>query len=285
MGADKLGSLVHEILEEIYRELAEVNPNIEILAIQSIFPSIEDRVDAKFNLDKYANYLITGQNYIVKQVTTKYLQEFLKQQIAEIADNRVPFQILTLENKDATEELASFSPTISASFMLDIAGESIPLTIKGITDRIDKVDTKVRIIDYKTGKVKTDDLKISNSELNRLIEDRKADKVRQLWLYKYIVAKRVREQGEFQVGEYRIQEHEDIRAGIYSFKNLEAGFMELNTKEKESIFPETLKEYVKVSEEYLTEIVRNMLNPAQAFEKTTDLDACKYCAYKDICGR
>ena len=285
LGADKLGSIVHEILEEVYRDLTKKNNRVDEKEIQGILPEIPRRVEEKFNLDKYASYVITGQNYIVKQVTAQYIKSFLESQMKEIRENGVPFEILALENKENTEAEKVFSPVIFASLSLVLENENIPLTLRGITDRIDKVKEKVRIIDYKTGKVVKEQLKISQRDLDRLVEDSLADKVRQLWLYKYIVAKRVMESGEFQLGEHTISEKDPISAGIYSLRNLDDGLLELNSKDKDSIFPEKLKEYVEVSEQYLSRIISNMLDKSKPFEKTTNLETCKYGAYKEICGR
>ncbi|MCU0444009.1 MAG: PD-(D/E)XK nuclease family protein [Microscillaceae bacterium] len=288
LGADKIGSLIHEILEEVYRELAQENKFIAAEDIEKTIPSVQSRVEEKFNLDKYANYVITGQNFIAQKVTTQFIERFLHRQIEEIADNNAPFEILTLENREADDESENLKLNLYADLEVEISAEKIPILLKGVTDRIDKVKDLVRIVDYKTAKVDGKQVKLGKQDIAKLVSDRQLDKVRQLWLYKYIVAKRVlQSQGKgFKVGDYQILENEPISAGIYSLRNLQEGFIEIKSGDKDtSAFPETLKEFVKESENYLQEIAQNMLDPEQSFKRTDDIDACKYCNYKDICGR
>jgi len=286
MGRDKLGELIHEVLEDIYVELATKNVQIQVDAIEEILPTVKGRVTQKFLEGKYAYYELTGENFIVKESAITNIEAFLHAQIAEIIQEREPFYILAIENIEAIDGQAlMLKQTLSVTFPLQIEHEQITVTLRGRTDRIDKIRQKVRIIDYKTGKVEKNDLQITQDDLEKLVHDRKKDKVRQLWLYKYIIAKQILEKGTIQIGEHTLHETTDLQAGIYSFRNLEGGFMALNNKDKADIFPDNLREYVQVSEDYLSQILQNMLDPAQKFERTADIEVCQYCVHKDTCGR
>ena len=286
MGADKLGSLIHEILEEIFRELTLEENTVDIPDIQAIIPKIPDYVEAKFNLDKYANYVLTGQNYIIKKVTSQYILQFLQSQIEEIAHQGTPFEILSLENVDQSEVTYEINPTITASLKLNINDQDVYLNIRGITDRVDKVGEDIRIIDYKTSKVERASLRMKVQDLEFLVSDPYLDKVRQLWLYKYIFAKNIIEKGGFKLGKFTIQEDHPLKAGIYSLRNLKDGLLELKSSDKKAfLFPENMREYIKVSEEYLVQIISTMLDKEIPFEKTEDREICKRCNYKEICGR
>lgn len=286
MGRDKLGELIHEVLEDIYVELATINPQIQSENIESILPTIKERVMQKFMAGKFEHYELTGENFIVKESAITNIQEFLKAQIEEIHEKREPFHILALENKEATVgEGMVLHQSISVTFPLMVENENLTVTLRGRTDRIDRIRQKVRIIDYKTGKVERKNLSITKQDLDKLVHDREKDKVRQLWLYKYIIAKQILEQGTLTIGEHTLHENTDLRAGIYSFRNLREGFLELQNKDNEEIFPENLRGYVHVSEEYLSQILQNMLDTTQKFQRTDDINVCQYCAHKDTCGR
>jgi hypothetical protein len=287
LGADKFGSIVHEILEDIYRELSAKHKEIEAPHIQAELPEVQNRVNEKFLQEEYANYLQTGANFITKKLATNFVTNFLNNQVKEVNDNGVPFEILSLENKNRwTDPQEAFSPVLSAKFEAEVNGQVTDVKIKGITDRIDKIGEKVRIIDYKTGLVEKKDVKLSNDDLERLVSDTKADKVRQLWLYKYILSKLIIEKGEYYIGEHKLTEKEPISAGIYSLRNLKEGLLELkSTVKDQELFSETLHEYVHKSEMYLQEIIHNMADENQPIERTADLNTCVYCAYKGICGR
>lgn len=287
LGADKFGSMIHEILEDIYRELSAKHREIEAKHIEAELPEVQNRVNEKFLQEEYANYLQTGANFITKKLTKNFVTNFLNNQIKEAKENGVPFEILSLENKNRWEEPhEAFSPVLSTKFEAEVNGQNTEVKIKGITDRIDKIGEKVRIIDYKTGLVEKKDVKLSNDDLERLVSDTKADKVRQLWLYKYILSKLIVEKGEYYIGEYKLTDKEPISAGIYSLRNLKEGLLELkSTVKNQELFSETLHEYVHKSEMYLQEIIHNMADEKQPIERTEDINTCTYCAYKGICGR
>ncbi|WP_299462003.1 PD-(D/E)XK nuclease family protein [uncultured Microscilla sp.] len=287
LGADKFGSIVHEILEDIYRELSAKHKEIEAPHIEAELPEVQNRVNEKFLQEEYANYLQTGENFITKKLATNFVTNFLKNQAKEAKENGAPFEILSLENKNRwTDPQEAFSPVLSAQFEAEVNGQATEVKIKGITDRIDKIGEKVRIIDYKTGLVEKKDVKLSNDDLERLVSDTKADKVRQLWLYKYILSKLIIEKGEYYIGEHKLTEKEPISAGIYSLRNLKEGLLELKSSVKDQeLFSETLHEYVHKSEMYLQEIIHNMADETQPIERTPDINTCVYCAYKGICGR
>lgn len=287
LGADKLGSLIHEILEDIYRNLAQDNPKVNADKIRAVLPKVEQIVNEKLNLDRYVNYVITGQNYIVKQIATHLVSSFLESQIKEAEGNGHPFEILSIENQETNDSERSYSPTISVQFELNIGkDETLTVRIKGITDRIDRVDKQLRIIDYKTGKVEPRQLQVDTADLDKIIHDPLLDKVRQLWLYKYIIAKRLQQSGTYKIGNYTIRAEEHLKAGIYSIRNLDANLIEINTKKKgDTVFPDDNLAFVAKSEEYLQQIFERMLDPEESFSQVEDEKACTYCAYKSICGR
>jgi hypothetical protein len=283
MSGKEMGNLVHEILEEIYKELAYQNNNkVTASQLQKELPNIAQRVDEKFKLDRYAGYQITGHNYVIKETATKSIEDFLKAQITEAKDRN--FEILSLENQEAEEE-KNYTP-LKVEIELDIKGEKIPIVLKGITDRIDKFEEKYRIIDYKTEKVDSSMLTISKKDINQLIADAEKGKARQIWLYKYIIAKKIIEsKGKgYAIGDTRLKENDPLVAGIYSMRNLEGGFLELSSNDN-SILPIHTKEYVSKSEEYLAQIIGNILNPEVPFERTEDVKACQYCSFSSRCNR
>ncbi len=299
---ETFGTIIHEILEELYRELTKDSSVVEEEHLRLALPTIEGRVNEKFVSQKYASYIITGQNYITREVAITNITDFIYSQIQEILDKELPFEILTLENRNTNDE--NFVSTMTAKITLPIenidqnTGESITetvsITLKGITDRIDKVGKMVRIVDYKTGKVKRNDIKIKKDELEKLASETKFEKVRQLWLYKYIIAKQILENGDsgLEINNHTLQKNDEITAGIYSLRNIEEGFLELphtrtdgKSKKEEEVFPMELQQYVQLSEKHLAKIVSAFLDTSKPFERTEEIKTCLNCNYKAICGR
>ncbi|TAF64283.1 MAG: PD-(D/E)XK nuclease family protein [Cytophagales bacterium] len=291
LGADKFGTIIHEILEEMFRRIAERNKGyVNKEDLEAELPLIEEVVTEKFKKGEYANYSLTGENYITKEIAAEFIKRFLEAQIKEIEQAGMPFEIIVLENVESTEErpIEGKKPKIASYFFMDIEGKNTKVSIAGIIDRIDRIGNETRIIDYKTGLVKESDLKLKNEDLDDLIDDGEIDKLRQLWIYKYILAKKIVEKGYIDLGKHTIENTEKITAGIYSLRDNEKMLLKLddNTKkdDKKILSNDDLKEFVEFSEIYLSKIINNMLSN-QPFEKTDDVEICQYCTFRDICGR
>ena len=75
----------------------------------------------------------------------------------------------------------------------------INVKIAGKADRIDATAKAIRVIDYKTGLVNAADLKIKQEHVaENLLTNRKYEKVRQLWLYRYLMAKKMQADGRLE---------------------------------------------------------------------------------------
>ena len=111
-----------------------------------------------------------------------------------------------------------------------------PVLIKGNVDRIELRNGKIRIIDYKTGKVEKTNVILKS--WNGLTQDLKNDKIIQVLAYAFMFEK---EAGEF-----------PIEVGIISFKNLKSGFLPFGFKEDKELNITVAKETLN---NYLDEIV------------------------------
>jgi ATP-dependent helicase/DNAse subunit B len=89
-----------------------------------------------------------------------------------------------------------------------------PVKIAGNVDRIENRDGKIRIIDYKTGKVDKNDV-ILKTWLD-LTKDIGNDKIIQILAYAFM----------YQPDSKGLE----MEAGIISFKNLKSGFLPFNFK-------------------------------------------------------
>ena len=99
-------------------------------------------------------------------------------------------------------------------------------------DRIELRNEKIRIIDYKTGKVEKTNVVLKS--WNGLTQELKNDKIIQVLAYAFMFEK---EAGEF-----------PVEVGIISFKNLKSGFLPFGFKEdkelKNTVTAETLNHYL-----------------------------------------
>jgi len=109
--------------------------------------------------------------------------------------------------------------------------------IHGLVDRIDHLDGKLRIIDYKSGATEKGDVGIDPQNFHILSEDYKKAKAFQVLMYSYL---------------YSLNEpFTEASAGIISFKNFDEGYIPFSFKEARSykekmIDAEVLQDFEKV---------------------------------------
>ncbi len=268
LDAGKFGDLVHKTLESLDKEMAAAQVAIQKEDVEKLLPQLEARVRIEFE-NAYPDYSIeSGYNHVMYKVAVRLIHNFLLQQVE---DNIFPVEIIGLEKE------------MTADFQTFVNGDPVLVRLTGKIDRIDKTGNQVRVIDYKTGKVEKKNLKSNGSAQEELIlEDVEAGKVRQLWLYKYIVAKRIAQDKGIQLTDRHVAlDQSQLVAGIYSFRNLKDGLLEDHLQMGEG----TPESFVKHSEDYLQKLIFKLLNPEHSFERTNNVKLCVSCGFKKMCGR
>jgi hypothetical protein len=269
LGTDKFGEWIHKTLETIDRELSSRNRVVKRQDVEALLEGLPARLKREFDAAFGGYEGDTGMNHLLYKVAGKILHRFYQNQ---------------LENESFPVEVLGLEKSVSATFTTVVGGKPMEVRVAGKIDRIDRVGDQIRVIDYKTGKVEAKDLEVKPELLeDTLLHDRKADKVRQLWLYKYVIAKKMIQEKGLRLDTRVVNPAHQVVSGIYSFRNIGEGLMRnqlVFTAEDES--PET---FVAQSEQYLGQLVAQLLDPNQPFEKTTHTEVCGWCAYRGICGR
>ncbi|MGB5382758.1 MAG: PD-(D/E)XK nuclease family protein [Lutimonas sp.] len=190
------GTIVHEALYDLY--LPFLGKNLTVKGLQEMLVLIPEVVEKQFQQFFHLSDFKTGQNFINFKVALKYIEKFILSELKQI-ESGSSIKILSLE-----EEL-------KLTYFCEPLQKNIHL--KGFVDRIDEKDEVIRIIDYKTGAVTKNDLKIKDWDL--LITDEKYSKCFQVLFYAYIYKQNNEPMG-------------DMESGIYSFKKLNSGFLKFN---------------------------------------------------------
>lgn len=261
-GADIFGTWIHNTLEKIDKDFG---PQISEENIETILSQIENRLDEAYQ-EKFGGYVVeSGMNYLLKQVAEQLLKDFFKtQQLTQV----FPMEVLEAEKQ------------ITVSFEKLILGKIQNIKIAGRIDRIEREGKILKVIDYKTGKVTLKDLqKPKDESLEETLIDPDKEKLRQLWLYQYLMLKSMHE-GGLKLGGEKLENY-GVKAKIYSFRNLKEN-LEVNLSFDSS---PTIFGFIEKSEEILTNIVSEMLNPGITFSQTDDLQTCERCDFRGICGR
>jgi hypothetical protein len=177
-----------------------------------------------------------GRNLLAFEVAKRNVLNFLKMEL-EAIQNGDEIQLIALEKP--------------LSRTLEHPKLPFAVTIAGNVDRIENRNGRIRIIDYKTGKV--EQKSVTLKDWTGLTEDIKNDKIIQILAYAFMYEEEAKGM--------------EIEAGIISFKNLKSGFLPFNFKpEKESfdvISPEIMENYL----EEIVILLQGILNVDIAFEE------------------
>ncbi|MBA4853336.1 PD-(D/E)XK nuclease family protein [Emticicia sp. BO119] len=262
-GADIFGTWLHNTLEKID---IDHGPMITKELIDLIVTEIPKRLETAY-LEQFGGYVIdSGMNFLLKQVAEQLLEDFFKQQ----KESQVfPYQVLETERE------------VKVIFDMDVLGKVQKVKIAGRVDRIEKEGNTIKVIDYKTGRVGKKELEKPREQiLEEALVDPDKDKLRQLWLYQYLMLKSIAQDKSFLLGGERLENH-DVKAKIYSFRNMKENLeVNLSFNDNPTIFG-----FIEKSEEILANLIKEMLNPDIPFIQTNNQLICERCDFKGICGR
>ncbi|WP_196887023.1 PD-(D/E)XK nuclease family protein [Aureivirga sp. CE67] len=237
--ANTMGTIIHDVLYSLYIDYEGVNKCISLednAKMMSKFPILVENYFKKH----YKNGNITsGKNRLIYEVSKNYVERFLKFEKSEIEKGR-EIKILKLEKE----------------FRIKFNVDSIdfPIYLKGIVDRIDEVDGEERIIDYKTGRVTSSELKVT--DFQNMISEDKYLKALQVMMYAYIYKK------------HQNENHEDVICGIFSFKNLKEKLIQLNFSTKRNVVDSKItEERFEQLEEQLRNIILDIFDLDKLFER------------------
>ncbi|HAO14643.1 MAG TPA: hypothetical protein DDE71_03640 [Tenacibaculum sp.] len=235
VAANTMGTVVHDTLEELYKPFE--GRYISFSDITVMQQKTKERVVFYFSKHFKSGDISTGKNRLIFEVANRFVINFLKQEKELLKNKENKLKIIATEQTLATE--------------VDINGLDFPIKIHGQVDRIDELNGVTRIIDYKTGKVESMNLKVSNFEDVRELKFHKAI---QVMLYAYLYTQNT--QYDFSKG---------LEAGIYSFKNLKKGFLKMNfsansRKPDNVVTEERLEEFMEEIKEYIKEIFNSEID-------------------------
>jgi len=237
-----LGTVVHETLDELYKPL--IGKFVTVNDILKMENGTKDLVVKHFRIHFKNGDITTGKNRLIFEVANRFVVNFLVQEKKLLKDENNQLKII------ATEE--------NLSAEIEIEGIDFPVKIHGNVDRVDELNGEIRIIDYKSGMVKSSELKVLNFEQLREKEQYKAI---QVLLYAFLYTKSKR---------YNISKN--LKGGIFSFKNLNQEFLAINFSSNyrnpdTTITQEKLDEFLEEIKGYIKEI----FNPAIGFLEPADL--------------
>ncbi len=224
-----IGNIVHETMENLQKPYLNKKINEKIL--REINSKIEEMLKKTFK--KY-NFELKGANYLNFLLAKERISKCLEGKLF-----KEPFELILVEEL-INSKLGDFK-------------------LKGKIDRLDKINGKYRVVDYKSGKTyKFYKRKKEKIELKEYIDFQKNLESFQILVYVFLVKEK-----------YSLN-YEDISGNVYSFKENKINDINFE-KEEEKILKNFLNIVVNLEEEF---------KPSPIDENT-----CNYCILKNFCNK
>jgi len=242
--ANIIGNIIHEVIESLYagfkgkrlkvKDFEVFFKQYEHLTLQNFIAKSfgkEAPVDAK---------IITGKNLIIFEIVKKNIKDLL----------RLDYQLVKAGHQ---LEIVGLEQELNAALKID---ENLMVNICGKVDRIDRLNGKLRIIDYKTGAVeqKNISLKTSREDLSGLLENEKLEKLFQLLTYAWLYYKK----GKLLTTDL------PFTAGILSTRKIKQGLFQAQINGQTDIDAVILKSY----EAQLINLIKELFNSQVPFVET-----------------
>ena len=232
-----IGVVFHESIEEIYRPLVgrKINKR-DMLKAQSV---IEEKIKGAFLKNGLAN-LKKGKALIVYEVIKNGITTLIKNEIKDIESGN-EIELVALEAKMSCE--------------LGIKELASPVKLRGTVDRIDKRNGSLRIIDYKTGLIRPNEVVIKNMDS---CFDLANIKSMQLMCYALMYFK-------------NFPKCSNVEAGLVSLRDLRKGVMKFGIKQmgKDKDYLIDTRKIVEF-EKKLKQLIIEIMNPKINFKKATE---------------
>lgn len=235
------GSIVHEVLEELYRPI--IGKVVEISYLQNAKKSIETETRKAFNKEFGENGYKHGTNHLAYKVVMDYVSRFIQFEIRFLKDN--PGKVI---------RILELEKSLEKEFKWMINGKEKRIRFQGKADRIDELDGVVRIIDYKTGLCTNDKVQVRDDDTDAMFRNDGKKFMVQLMLY-----------------EMMYESDKKTEAGIISFRNLKDGFMNIRLKKKDK--DQFMNDFLSSLENKVVELYD--LN--RTMSHNTSARYCNYC--------
>lgn len=230
-----LGTIIHATLENLYRPL--IGKFLSETDLDNCFKLLDAEVMKQFKEVYKEGDIKKGRNLLAFEVAKRNVSNFLRLEREDIR-NGDAISIIALEQ---TYERWLEHPKLP-----------YPVLIKGNVDRVETRNGKIRIVDYKTGKVEARDVKLK--DWDGLITEIKTDKIIQVLAYAFMISK-----------EDFVQSRE-IEVGIISFKNLKNGFLPFEFTGEDKIAISVITEEIfRQYTEQLATLLSEILDRDSAF--------------------
>lgn len=263
IGTNITGNIVHDTLEFLFSDYLPKDGKQQIidkeLFDKKIMPQWEAKLEQSIAKNMPYGFSDVGFNYMKQVAIRQQLKNYLQYTSNQLKNN----ELVILETE------GELKTTLPAPFENYFVG--------GRTDRIDRWNGTIRVIDYKTGKVETKDLTVparkpEEDDLSFLKSI--PEKALQLLLYEYMYLK-----------ENQQINPELVEAEIHALKYANTIEFGLTRSQKGGIPFLEGDSFLGDMETLLKAVVSEMLDMETPFCQTDDEKKCKNCDFRVMCKR
>ena len=251
-----IGSIIHNTLDELYRNFGnEIVTESKFLEVRNQY--LDKCYQNALRNNNFRNGLPkTGFNSIIASVIDTMISRFLDNEHNIVKENSL--RILCTEKE--------------LSFHLN------NVELHGFADRIDLLNDKLRVIDYKTGSVNPYDVSISGNA--QQLQDMH-DKSIQLIMYKYLFIKMLNSNALGLDGALIAHiEEENIVPGIIALQKMSNGVFELKVNNAD-----LANDFEAQCDIMFEQLISDIFDKNNPFTQTDDTKVCGYCGFRNICKR
>jgi len=252
LGADLFGSIIHEVLEELFIPLlgATLTPKLIDELLTKYPPVLEQKFEEKTHIASKD----AGRYSIDLEIAGTYVQKYLQALKSKMGNNTI---------------VQALEKPMSVLFEL-ASGEKVK--VSGTTDRVELKGNTYQILDFKTGKIDLSNVTVKDWE--DLLSNPDKNKAFQLISYAWMFHK---SEGV---------PIEDIYPAFISTRDLDSWMVGLkldNSFGNNSGILDiaSLREFESV----LCTLLSNLMDINQGFEQTQESKTCEYCGFKKFCSR
>ena len=242
--ATTMGDIIHGVLEDGYKPFE--GKILDITSVKKLLRSAKQRIRDAFLRQFPPGEIDRGKNLLTLKISIRFVRLFYQKELE-----------LLEELKESNQHLTIVS--LEEEFRQPVEVDGKTVSIIGKADRIDRIGSVYRIVDYKTGVVHASDLSII--ELDDVLEPGSGNKALQLMLYGWLFMK---SQTNFSGR---------IQSGIISMRKFRAGLMPVTLAREPELTQEVLEEFYQRIEQ----LIRDIYNSEEAFQHRKDAPYCKFC--------
>ncbi len=250
--AEIFGILYHSLMEKIYRRFIGkmVTPDALTALVENeayLTELIEKAFAEHYFKDKDHPQPLQGQHFLIGEILRSYVKQTL-----ESDKQFAPFQYIGAEYK--FKSIYRVTDHLSVNF-------------KGSIDRIDQIEDRYRIIDYKTGSGTTD-----FKDIPQLFDSSKSNRpehILQVFVYALFFAKE--------------NPNYTIFPAIYYLRSIFNNFNPSITVNKQKI--EDISCFFDEFIERFNACLQEIFDENIPFTQTIQEKNCQWCTFKEVCGR